>query len=565
MIFNVRFNYITVRIITIALLIQIQFVKIIYAQPIAFCISSQGVCIKSDKYNKDDLNHTCFLGNEEALARCKRALQSGLSWDNKAYKFTNAGNGMTGSEAGKYYHDQINKKEKQKKVQDYVTVGGGVVAAAGLAMTVGAAIGVKNDDRLKGALIGSGVGMMVGGGVTAYVANRRSQDTARELRSLRFAQEDNVENMVNTEYVQNQLSSNTYSGYNKGINKYTVTGLNGRQYFKSSNGDIDLGGNTDNGKIQPGEGNITGPIKDVDKPCSGAGCKECYSSSYNGDGRNPQCGKQGLDAYSNCRKTTYNSYISNGLGNLTHILKDPGKVSIYGPGSSEECCKQAAKINKKDFSAYQGYDQEKGCLWKNSGGPGEGGKEVDIGWDVINGSCVECINGKTGAGVNCKNTFKSKEECLNKINSFVEYSIDYWGYDKDGNCIHYDDVLKLPYNSTEEDKRNAKLKLFREKNYFETQAECLDFYRKSDKWVCCKKTARVPGFVTSNKSSFYLINYCNTLVSDCSGRVECHYDKLSDYDPTTVETVGESQCSGASKYSEASALRDLKISIARFR
>ena len=114
MIFNVRFNYITVRIITIALLIQIQFVKIIYAQPIAFCISSQGVCIKSDKYNKDDLNHTCFLGNEEALARCKRALQSGLSWDNKAYKFTNAGNGMTGSEAGKYYHDQINKKESDR-------------------------------------------------------------------------------------------------------------------------------------------------------------------------------------------------------------------------------------------------------------------------------------------------------------------------------------------------------------------------------------------------------------------------------------------------------------------
>jgi len=550
-------------------------VKIIYAQPIAFCISSQGVCIKSDKYSKDDLNHTCFLGNEEALARCKRALQRGLNWDNKAYKFTNTGNGMTGSEAGKYYHDQINKKEKQKKVQDYVTVGGGVVAAAGLAMIVGAAIGVKNDDRLKGALIGSGVGMMVGGGVAAYAANRRSQDTAKELRSLRFAQEDNVENMVNTEYVQNQLSSNTYSGYNKGINKYTVTGLNGRQYFKSSNGDTDLGGNTDNGKIQPGEGNITGPIEDVDKPCSGAGCKECYSSSYNGDGRNPQCGKQGLNAYSNCRKTTYNSYISNGLGNLTHILKDPGKVSIYGPGSSEECCKQAAKINKKDFSAYQGYDQEKGCLWKNSGGPGDGEKEDEIGWDIVSGNCVECINRKIMKGGNsigdCTNRFKTRDECLNSKTQIQIKNIFFSANKTANGCEEKLEFISASGRPEADEQRVKKIRenylssTFPNRFYFSSRRECILFYTKfPGEYACC--ALRLPR--NSKAQGLYRVSILNKARTSCRlkpvGGSNTYYTKISiENSDVTIHDEIANECKSADIFSPiydiTSKLHDYEI------
>ena len=168
------------------------------AKPLAFCIievNGSFSCNHTDSYNDADINNTCFLGNEEALARCKRALQTGLRWNNNAYKFTSNGNGMTGAEAGAYYHNEISKKEKKKKIQDYVTVAGGVIAAAGLAMTVGAAIGVKDNDSLKGALIGSGIGMITAGGVTAYIANSRSKNTAKDLRTLKFAQQDNVDNM----------------------------------------------------------------------------------------------------------------------------------------------------------------------------------------------------------------------------------------------------------------------------------------------------------------------------------------------------------------------------------
>ena len=537
----------------VSVFVQSLFVLNVFAaKPLAFCIievNGSFSCNHTDSYNDADINNTCFLGNEEALARCKRALQTGLRWNSNAYKFTSNGNGMTGAEAGAYYHNEISKKEKKKKIQDYVTVAGGVIAAAGLAMTVGAAIGVKNNDSLKGALIGSGIGMITAGGVTAYIANSRSKNTAKDLRTLKFAQQDNVDNMLNTEYVQNQFKNNTYSGYNGTVKRATVRGLDGRNYYRTDTGDLRVSnGNGDTstgpeterpGTSGPSSGEVTGPCGKGGKPCD-----RCYND------KDPICNNPGLNSNDNCKRIE-NATISNG-GNITHILN----AFIWGILSADDCCKKAAQIQGKDFSTYKGHDNLKGCLW--------GDKVMQSsGWDIVGGICVECINGKTKEGKNCEIKFKTEEECLN--DNFMGYAIDYWHYDKDGNCIHYSDILKLPYGLTEEAKRNAKLKLFKEKNYFETQSECFEFYRKADKWICCKKTAAVSGFPASNKPNFYLINYCNTLVADCSGRFECHYDRLGNYDPTKVETLGESQCSGASRYSESSALRDLKISIARFK
>lgn len=434
----------------------------------------------------------------DEVSECERALKlERLRWDNKKYNFTSNGNGMTGAEAGAYYHNQINKKEKQKTAQDYVTVAGGVVAAVGLAMTVGAAIGVKNNDSLKGALIGSGIGMMVGGGVTAYVANKRSKDTAKELRSLRYAQEDNVENMINTEYVQNQFANNTYSGYNKDVNKHTVTGLNGRQYFKSDNGDVDLGGRVpgkipgDGTTIPPGGPGTSGPLSGdgkVNKPCIDGNCEECYNDGNSG---HRQCERQGLNAYDNCKKTTYNSYISDNLGNLTHILKTAG-ISIYGPDSAYDCCKQAARIQKKDFSTYQGYDKERGCLFSNSGD----GDKRNIGWDIINGNCVECIDGRVVSNgdtvLSCTERFKSKDECLNAKTQIQIRNIFFSTSKSANGCEEKIEFINSSGSSLTDEQQAKQIRdrylssAFPKQFYFSSKQECILFYTKfPGEYACC--------------------------------------------------------------------------------
>ena len=490
----------------VSVFVQPLFVLNVFAaKPLAFCIievNGSFSCNHTDSYNDADINNTCFLGNEEALARCKRALQTGLRWNSNAYKFTSNGNGMTGAEAGAYYHNEISKKEKKKKIQDYVTVAGGVIAAAGLAMTVGAAIGVKNNDSLKGALIGSGIGMITAGGVTAYIANSRSKNTAKDLRTLKFAQQDNVDNMLNTEYVQNQFKNNTYSGYNGTVKRATVRGLDGRNYYRTDTGDLRVSnGNGDTstgpeteipGISGPSSGGVTGPCGKGGKPCD-----RCY------DDKDPRCNKPGLDSSDNCKRIE-NATISNG-GNITHILN----AFIWGILSADDCCKKAAQIQGKDFSTYKGYDDLKGCLW--------GDKVMQSsGWDIVGGICVECINGKTVLGKNCKNTFKSKEECEmylsvppagdeeNKNKNYVVYSIN----PMDGRCeASYTRDGTNRYTEEEMNNLISENPLMR----FSTEVEC-------------KKNARFCCVAKSGETIFAFIMYKayegNTLFS-------CMNDKLN--------------------------------------
>ncbi|MDR2934077.1 MAG: hypothetical protein LBU68_02225 [Rickettsiales bacterium] len=151
----------------------------------------------------------------------------GENFSDLDYAVTDGGvNKMSGSKADAVLEKRLLDANNKKKMQNTVGWIGLGTAAVGLGMIVGGAIG-KAPDAAMGALAGVGTGLIVAGGATAIMANNESQLTARRIRTLERSQQDLMDQMVDTSFVEDRFEKEIYSERNDVTGERSVQGATG--------------------------------------------------------------------------------------------------------------------------------------------------------------------------------------------------------------------------------------------------------------------------------------------------------------------------------------------------